>query len=201
MASPKGLAAMAWVALLLECAIAATITVGAPSGGWDLSTDLSAWAASQTFSVGDTLVFQYGSTHDVLEVTKANYDACQTSSPIGTYNNGNTVITLSTTGKRFFICGVPGHCSSGMKLEVDVSGASPPSTSPPATPPPASSPTAPSASPPTTSSPAPPTTPATPSPPTTRSAPPPPNSAPVGLKAPATATAGVLFWLLMLLAI
>ncbi|CAA6658317.1 unnamed protein product [Spirodela intermedia] len=200
MASPKGLAAMAWVALLLECAIAATITVGAPSGGWDLSTDLSAWAASQTFSVGDTLVFQYGSTHDVLEVTKANYDACQKSSPIGTYNNGNTSSPCPLPAALSLICGVPDHCSSGMKLEVDVSGASPPSTSrrrllrpfrllphfriaaydkftgPP-------------------------TTPGHPSPPTMRSSPPPPNSAPVGLKAPATATAGVLFWLLMLLAI
>nr|GEW34689.1 hypothetical protein [Tanacetum cinerariifolium] len=42
-------------AMLLDMAVAVDITVGSPNGGWDLSTDLSSWASSQTFSVGDNL--------------------------------------------------------------------------------------------------------------------------------------------------
>ena len=32
-------------------------------------------------------------------------------------------MTLKTAGKHYFICGVAGHCSSGMKLVVDVAAA------------------------------------------------------------------------------
>ena len=48
---------MAFVATAMhvDMAVGVDITVGSPNGGWDLSTDLSSWAASQTFSVGDNL--------------------------------------------------------------------------------------------------------------------------------------------------
>ena len=42
-------------AMHVDMAVAVDITVGSPNGGWDLSTDLSSWASSQTFSVGDNL--------------------------------------------------------------------------------------------------------------------------------------------------
>ncbi|XP_078436637.1 blue copper protein 1b-like [Wolffia australiana] len=217
MASPiKVFATLASMALLLEYAFAATIVVGAPNGSWDLRTDYRSWASSQTFSVGDTLgslladkvyfisffvVFQYTSFHDVVEVTEADFDACRSTNPIARYTDGNTVVSLPSTGKRFFICGIAGHCSEGMKVEVDVvsdaAPASPPSS--PMTPPPvvSSSPApSPSASSPATpppvvrSAPAPSMTPspgsnAAPSP--TRSAPPPSNSAAHGFMSPALA--------------
>ncbi|XP_078437392.1 uclacyanin 1-like [Wolffia australiana] len=202
MASPiKALTTLAMMALFLEYAFAATIVVGAPNGGWDLRTDYTSWASSQTFSVGDTLVFQYTSFHDVVEVTEADFDACRTSNPIARYTDGNTVVSLPSTGKRFFICGIAGHCSEGMKVEVDVvsvaAPASPPSS--PVTPPtvvsssPAPSPSAssPATPPPVArSAPAPSRTPspgsnAAPSP--TRSAPPPSNSAAHGFMSPALA--------------
>ncbi|RRT44747.1 hypothetical protein B296_00046386 [Ensete ventricosum] len=65
-------------------------------------------------------VFTYTSSHDVLEVTKAAYDACSATTPMESYAGGSTAIKLSAPGKRYFICGVPGHCAAGMKLEVDV---------------------------------------------------------------------------------
>lgn len=46
---------LAAIAMLFQLAMAANHTVGAPGGSWDTSTDLKAWAASQTFSVGDNL--------------------------------------------------------------------------------------------------------------------------------------------------
>ncbi|XVE66303.1 hypothetical protein DITRI_Ditri08aG0070100 [Diplodiscus trichospermus] len=149
-------------ATLIQLAMAANYTVGGSSGGWDSSTDLQTWVASQKLVVGDNLIFQYTPNHDVLEVTKADYDSCKTSSPIQTYNDGNTVIPLSSPGKRYFICGTLGHCSQGMQIEIDTLATStppatspnPPSTSPApiASPSPATSPSPPSASPAPTSS-------------------------------------------------
>ncbi|XP_022749087.1 uclacyanin 1-like [Durio zibethinus] len=131
MAVLRTIVGLAVTAMLIQLAMAANYTVGGPNGGWDTSTDLQTWVASQNFAVGDNLIFQYTPNHDVLEVTKADYDSCQTSSPIQTYNDGNTVIPLSSPGKRYFICGTLGHCSQGMQIEIDTLATStPPATSP-----------------------------------------------------------------------
>ncbi|PPD66390.1 hypothetical protein GOBAR_DD36732 [Gossypium barbadense] len=107
MAVQRALVCLAALAMLFQLAMAANHTVGAPGGGWDTSTDLQAWAVSQTFSVGDNLIFKYTTNHDVLEVTKANYDSC----------------------------GTTGHCGQGMKIEVDTTAAAANSPkSPPGTP-------------------------------------------------------------------
>lgn len=64
-------------------------------------------------------VFQYSASHDVTEVTKADYDSCQATNPIQTYSGGSNVIALTSPGKRYFMCSTPGHCSAGMKLAVN----------------------------------------------------------------------------------
>ncbi|XWS39554.1 hypothetical protein CRYUN_Cryun18bG0065500 [Craigia yunnanensis] len=151
------LVGLAATAMLIQLTMAANYTVGGSNGGWDSSTDIQTWVASKKFVVGDNLIFQYTPNHDVLEVTKADYDSCQTSSPIQTYNDGNTIIPLSSPGKRYFICGTLGHCSQGMQIEIDTLATSTPPSSSPApksSPSPATSP-APSASPAPNSSPSP----------------------------------------------
>ncbi|KAE8075760.1 hypothetical protein FH972_014448 [Carpinus fangiana] len=82
-------------------------------------------------------IFQYAPNHDVLEVSKADYDSCQASNAIQSYNCGTTTIPLSSPGNRYFICGTMGHCSQGMKVEIDTlaSSAAPPASSPSAEPP------------------------------------------------------------------
>ena len=60
------------------------------------------------------------STHNVMEVTEADYDACSTANPISTVTNGPASITLNRTGDHYFICGFPGHCTAGQKLNVEV---------------------------------------------------------------------------------
>ncbi|PPS15312.1 hypothetical protein GOBAR_AA05256 [Gossypium barbadense] len=119
MAVLRTLVCLTAIGMFMELAMAANHTVGGASGGWDTSTDLQSWVASQTFAVGDNLIFQYTPNHDVLEVTKADHDSCQTSSPLQTYTDGNTVIPLTSPGKRYFICGTLGHCSQGMQIEID----------------------------------------------------------------------------------
>jgi Plastocyanin-like domain len=93
-------------------------------------------------------VFNYTSLHDVAEVTKDDYTSCSTSNELTYDNSGTTVIELTTDGTRCFICAAPTHCSSGMKVKIDVLAkpssppeyTSPASTLDPASEPPATSP-------------------------------------------------------------
>jgi hypothetical protein len=67
-------------------------------------------------------VFRYPrSTHNVLEVSKADYDSCSGSRPLAMFQTGGDTIPLPAGGvTRYFICGVQGHCNRGMKLAVKV---------------------------------------------------------------------------------
>lgn len=79
-------------------------------------------------------VFNYGPTHGVDVVGKSDYDSCGTSNAIETFTGGSTTYPLNKTGAIYFICPTGGHCTSGMKLAVTVSGSSSgngPSGSPP----------------------------------------------------------------------
>jgi len=123
---------------VLSTASAVTYDVGGPSGAWDLSTDYGTWVSDKKFVTGDSIVFKYSADrHDVLEVSKANYDSCTTTGAITTSKTGEDTVLLSAAGTRYFICGVGSHCNNGMKVTIAVgSGSSP---SPPA---PASGPSA-----------------------------------------------------------
>lgn len=105
-------------ALCMQCTYAVQLDVG-DRVGWDPSADLKTWASTKHFSTGDSLVFKYSQIHSLVEVNKAGYDSCSPAAPIKSYTDGNTAILLSSEGKRYFICGTPGHCNAGMKLEVD----------------------------------------------------------------------------------
>uniref|UniRef100_A0ACD5YQJ0 Uncharacterized protein n=1 Tax=Avena sativa TaxID=4498 RepID=A0ACD5YQJ0_AVESA len=124
---------------LLSTASAVTYDVGAPSGEWDLNTDYGSWVSDKKFVPGDSIVFKYTPPqHDVLEVSKADYDSCSAASPITTLKTGNDVVALPATGTRYFICGFTGHCAAGMKVTIDVGSAG----SSPSSPAPASGPSA-----------------------------------------------------------
>ncbi|XBJ26369.1 hypothetical protein VPH35_003807 [Triticum aestivum] len=106
---------------MLRMVIGASHTVGVPAGSWNLQTNYTLWVSSTRFTIGDELQFQYSTTvHNVVEVRKAGYDACNSSSPIATFLTGNDVVPLAVIGTRYFICGVPGHCGAGMKVQVNV---------------------------------------------------------------------------------
>ncbi|KAF0902729.1 hypothetical protein E2562_019077 [Oryza meyeriana var. granulata] len=129
---------LALVALLLvSCAAAAAATkytVGDTSG-WAMGADYTTWARDKKFRVSDTLEFNYaGGAHSVDEVSAADYAACSASNALASDSSGTTTVTLKTAGKHYFICGVAGHCSNGMKLVVDVAAASPAPEAPSTTP-------------------------------------------------------------------
>ncbi|XP_051194178.1 basic blue protein-like [Lolium perenne] len=134
------LLALAAIAVL-STASAATYNVGEPASEWGFGINYGSWASSKQFIPGDSIVFKYNpQAHDVLEVSKADYDSCSAANPITTLKTGNDVIALPATGTRYFICGFTGHCASGMKVTIDVLSASSPLT--PSSPAPASGPSA-----------------------------------------------------------
>ncbi|KAK6925413.1 Phytocyanin domain [Dillenia turbinata] len=110
------------ISVLFPCVSATNHTVGG-STGWAFASNLQAWTSSTTFYPGDYLVFRYVPIHDVLEVNRDDFATCHTINPIGTYEDGETVIGLKQDeggNTRFFICGRPGHCGRGLKLRVHI---------------------------------------------------------------------------------
>ncbi|WVZ65275.1 hypothetical protein U9M48_014670 [Paspalum notatum var. saurae] len=117
--------ALPLVALLVAgCAAlasAATYTVG-DSQGWTTGVDYTSWASAKSFGVGDKLAFSYvAKAHTVTEVSKSGYDSCSGANALSDDDTGSTTVPLATPGTHYFICNIPGHCASGMKLAVTVS--------------------------------------------------------------------------------
>ncbi|XP_039042709.1 uclacyanin-3-like [Hibiscus syriacus] len=129
--------------LLLVTPAAYTVqyTVG-DNSGWTLGPNYTTWVQGKIFTLGDTLCkLLYTLVHRVDEVTQSGYDRCSSANALHSYSDGNTIITPTRTGSMYFLCSVSGHCTSGMKLAINVVAAnvtsSPPSgsTTPSGTPP------------------------------------------------------------------
>ncbi|CAI9111567.1 OLC1v1011818C2 [Oldenlandia corymbosa var. corymbosa] len=111
--------------MLSKEAMATQHVVGG-SQGWDESTDFKSWASSQTFKVGDQLVFKYTTgLHSVVELAgESAYKSCDTSTALDSKSGGNDVIKLTKPGTRYFACGTAGHCGQGMKVKITTVAAS-----------------------------------------------------------------------------
>ncbi|KAF8034951.1 hypothetical protein BT93_C1086 [Corymbia citriodora subsp. variegata] len=120
----------ATVLLQLVLPSSATVYTVGDTTGWVMGTDYTTWTSGKTFSVGDSLAFNYGGGHTVDEVSKSDYDSCTVGNAITTDSSGATTIPLKTAGTHYFICGAAGHCSSGMKLAVSVKAGTSPTTTP-----------------------------------------------------------------------
>ncbi|XP_044494385.1 stellacyanin-like [Mangifera indica] len=103
----------------------ATVYKVGDSAGWTLPiighVNYTDWASNKTFRLGDILLFTYKNQfHNVEQVTQKNYASCIATSPIASYSSGNDSITLKTIGRKYFICGTPGHCQLGQKFGINV---------------------------------------------------------------------------------
>ncbi|KAF4372940.1 hypothetical protein CsatB_008493 [Cannabis sativa] len=114
-----GLLIVLVIYMVMPISSATVYTVGDTSG-WAMGVDYTTWTSDKTFLVGDSLVFNYGSSHTVDEVSSSDYSSCTVGNAITSDNTGTTTISLKTTGTHYFICGVMGHCGNGMKLAVTV---------------------------------------------------------------------------------
>ncbi|KAK9056955.1 hypothetical protein SSX86_024320 [Deinandra increscens subsp. villosa] len=91
--------------------------------GWTLhpSESYNQWSSRLRFIVNDNLHFKYNSGSDsVLEVSKSDYDSCNTNSPITALNGGDSVFNLNRPGPFYFISGNKSNCDQGQKLMVVV---------------------------------------------------------------------------------
>ncbi|XP_020578550.1 mavicyanin-like [Phalaenopsis equestris] len=108
-------------------------TVG-DSTGWTIinSPNYTLWASNKAFHQGDTLLFKYNKQfHNVLEVKEADFTACKNTSAIKEYDTGDDSITIKSVGHSYFICGFPGHCQGGQKVDIlAVDSSAAPSSSP-----------------------------------------------------------------------
>lgn len=126
----KGVRGMRGMVMALALALAGMVATSSAavyqvggSSGWTIlgNVNYADWAGKQTFKVGDVIEFKYPQgIHNVLEVNKADYSSCTNSTPIATHTSGDDKVTIKSPGHRFFICGVPGHCAAGQKLNVRV---------------------------------------------------------------------------------
>ncbi|TVU34853.1 hypothetical protein EJB05_16707, partial [Eragrostis curvula] len=95
--------------------------VPAASASGNNASAYNAWAQRNRFRVGDAIAFTYQAGSDsVLLVDKKAYDACDTSSPIDTFSDGNTVFTFTRSGPYYFISGNKDNCNRNEKLIVVV---------------------------------------------------------------------------------
>ncbi|PPE00866.1 hypothetical protein GOBAR_DD02094 [Gossypium barbadense] len=78
------------------------------------------FTTEQLYDVAEVINFTTGQLHDVAEVTKTAYDACNTTNNIYTVSTGPASIPLNRPEVFYFTCTVPGHCSGGQKLHVEV---------------------------------------------------------------------------------
>ncbi|KAF5204104.1 Early nodulin-like protein [Thalictrum thalictroides] len=120
---------VAHIMATMQLTVAVVYKVG-DSTGWTTigNYDYKAWASSKNFKVGDILVFEYNTQfHNVLQVTHDQYRECNTSTPLATHTTGNDSIPIKKGGHFYFLCGIPGHCQSGQKVDIRVASKTAPS--------------------------------------------------------------------------
>ncbi|XP_050372356.1 mavicyanin-like [Argentina anserina] len=113
---------VATMAVVLQVSNSTVHKVG-DSAGWTTmgNVNYKEWAATESFRVGDVIKFTYNAQfHNVLRVTHAMYRSCNATVPLESYSTGNDSIAIKTKGHHFFICGVPGHCQAGQKVDIHV---------------------------------------------------------------------------------
>ncbi|CAI0414012.1 unnamed protein product [Linum tenue] len=119
------IAAVAVLAVLAPTMVSAKQYVVGDDKGWTKDFDYTTWTAGKQFFVGDSLVFNYAQGgHNVFKVNGTDFMQCSKPLVGAPLTTGSDEIPLKTTGRKWYICGVAGHCASGQKLVITVSDGS-----------------------------------------------------------------------------
>ncbi|KAJ0045814.1 hypothetical protein Pint_04133 [Pistacia integerrima] len=116
----KNVVAFLLMTTLFGVSLGAVYKVG-DSAGWTAmgSVDYKKWASTKNFHVGDEILFNYNDQfHSVKEVTHQDFRSCNAASPMAAYTTGSDSITLKNLGHHYFLCGFPGHCEAGQKVDI-----------------------------------------------------------------------------------
>ncbi|XP_050226987.1 blue copper protein 1a-like [Mercurialis annua] len=113
--------AIAILAALVPSIVAIEHVIGDETG-WTINFDYQAWAKGKEFHVGDKLVFKYpAGVHNVHKVDGTGFKECTAPATTEALTSGEDTITLSSPGRKWYICSVGKHCESGnMKLVITV---------------------------------------------------------------------------------
>ncbi|KAI3942206.1 hypothetical protein MKW98_003805 [Papaver atlanticum] len=114
---------MAVAVLCVASSTAEVYKVGDDKGWTTLSPipDYKKWSSTKAFKVGDSIVFEYNpQMHNVVQVNYTDYKKCNTAAAIRTLTSGNDTIPIKSKGHYFYICGIPGHCAMGQKVDIRV---------------------------------------------------------------------------------
>ncbi|KAL8040672.1 hypothetical protein ABFX02_10G113000 [Erythranthe guttata] len=113
-------------ATLLSGCAADTRTVG-DSLGWTIppAGDIAyrTWAAKEDFELGDSIIFRWSGTHNVVQVTKEGYENCNATSNLSLSPVQTTspfTFILNSTTPHYFICTVENHCRLGQKVTIQI---------------------------------------------------------------------------------
>jgi len=85
-----------------------------------------AWARGMTpvqlcVTPGTSVTFEWTSGHNMQEVTADSYESCSGFSKTSPEAGPANWMAPPQLGDHYFACGVPGHCSNGMKARIEVS--------------------------------------------------------------------------------
>merc|ERR1719289_113607 len=69
---------------------------------------------------GTSVTFDWTSGHNMQEVTEDSYESCTGLAITSPEAGPATWLAPAVLGNNYFVCGVPGHCSNGMKAMVEV---------------------------------------------------------------------------------
>ncbi|GLT88705.1 hypothetical protein SLE2022_067190 [Rubroshorea leprosula] len=84
-------------------------------------TYYSNWSSSILLFVGDSLLFKFESEfHNVMQVTRLDYESCTTKNPINALISGPAIVSLMEPGVFYFICNVSNYCDLGQKVCITV---------------------------------------------------------------------------------
>merc|ERR1719381_260460 len=74
---------------------------------------------------GTRVTFDWTSGHNMQEVTEDSYESCTGFAKTSPEAGPTTWMAPAVLGNNYFACGVPGHCSDGMKAMVEVKAVCP----------------------------------------------------------------------------
>ncbi|KAK2648311.1 hypothetical protein Ddye_015800 [Dipteronia dyeriana] len=126
MALAQKLLAFLMMTALLGVSMASVYKVG-DSAGWTMmgNVDYGKWASTKNFHSEDVIAYEYNNEyHNVKQVTHEDFQSYNVGSPIAVYSSGSDSISLKKTGHYYFLCGYPGHCQAGQKVDVLVTPSS-----------------------------------------------------------------------------
>ncbi|XP_055814634.1 mavicyanin-like [Solanum dulcamara] len=84
---------------------------------------MATYTTAAVYEVGDSQVFNYNNKyHNVMQVSRQEYESCTITDPIATFNTGKDSITLPSSGDYYYVCGIPGHCQIGQKFHIHIVG-------------------------------------------------------------------------------